>query len=289
MPLRYILGAMTLKVVLFVFMALAASAQPRILVHGHRGARAVLPENTLPAFEHAIAAGADMIELDLAVTKDNVLVVSHDPAINRKICTGPEGETRIRFMTLAEVRALDCGAKANPEFPKQSAVPGTRIPTLDEALALAPKGSFGFNIETKLDTKKPELAPEPAEFARLLVDAIRRHKIEARVMVQSFDFRALKEIHAIAPDLKLCALYGGLPKDLVKISQEAGGVPIVAPHHMLVTKGKVKKAHKNGLQVVPWTVNTPGAWDKMIKAGVDAIITDDPEALIAHLKSKGLR
>lgn len=249
----------------------------------------MLPENTLPAFEHAIAAGADMLELDLAVTKDNVLMVSHDPAVNRKICTGPEGETRIRFMTLAEVKAFDCGAKANPEFPKQTAVPGTRIPTLDEALALAPKGAFGFNIETKIDTKKPELAPAPAEFARLLVDAIRRHKIEARVMVQSFDFRALKEIHAIAPDLKLCALYGGLPKDLVKISQEAGGVPIVAPHHMLVTKGKVKKAHKNGLQVVPWTVNTPGAWDKMIRAGVDAIITDDPAALIAHLKSKGLR
>ena len=280
---------MTLKVVLFVAMALAASAQPRILVHGHRGARAVLPENTLPAFEHAIAAGADMIELDLAVTKDNVLVVSHDPAVNRRICTGPEGETRIRFMTLAEVKAFDCGAKANPEFPKQTAVPGTLIPTLDEALALAPKGSFGFNIETKIDAKKPELAPDPAAFARLLVDAIRRHKIEARVMVQSFDFRILKEVHAIAPDLKLCALYGGLPKDLVKISKEAGGVPIVAPHHRLVTKGKVRKAHKNGLQVVPWTVNTPGAWDKMIRAGVDAIITDDPAALIAHLKSKGLR
>jgi glycerophosphoryl diester phosphodiesterase len=280
---------MTLKVVLFVAMALAASAQPRILVHGHRGARAVLPENTLPAFEHAIAAGADMIELDLAVTKDNVLVVSHDPAVNRKICDGPEGETRIRFMTLEEVKAFDCGAKANPEFPKQTTVPGTRIPTLDETLALAQKGSFGFNIETKIDAKKPELAPDPAAFARLLVDAIRRHKLESRIMVQSFDFRILKDVHAIAPDLKLCALYGGLPKDLVKISKEAGGVPIVAPHHMLVTKGKVKKAHKNGLQVVPWTVNTPGAWDKMIRAGVDAIITDDPAALIAHLKSKGLR
>ncbi len=280
---------MTLKVVAFIVMALAASAQPRILVHGHRGARAVLPENTLPAFEHAIAAGADMIELDLAVTKDNVLVVSHDPAVNRKICTGPEGESRIRFMTLAEVKAFDCGAKANPEFPRQTAVPGTRIPTLDEALALATKGGFGFNIETKIDAKRPELAPDPAAFARLLVDAIRRHKVESRVMVQSFDFRALKEIHAIAPEIKLCALHGGFPKDLVKISQEAGGVLIVAPHHLLIAKGEVKKAHKHGLQVVPWTVNTPGAWDKMIKAGVDAIITDDPAALIAHLKSKGLR
>lgn len=249
----------------------------------------MLPENTLPAFEHAIAAGADMIELDLAVTKDDVLVVSHDPAVNRMICTGPEGESRIRFMTLAEVKAFDCGAKANPEYPRQTAVPGTRIPTFDEVLALAEKGGFGFNIETKIDAKRPELAADPATYARLLVDAIRSHKLESRVMVQSFDFRTLKEVHAIAPELKLCALYAGLPKDLVKISKEAGGAPIVAPHHLLVTKGKVRKAHKNGLQVVPWTVNTPGAWDKMIRAGVDAIITDDPAALIAHLKAKGLR
>lgn len=280
---------MTLKVVAFIVMALAATAQPRILVHGHRGARAVLPENTLPAFEHAIAAGADMLELDLAVTRDNVLVVSHDPAINRKICTGPEGESRIRFMTLAEVKEFDCGAKANPEFPKQTAVPGTRIPTLDETLALAPKGRFGFNIETKIDVKKPELSTDPATYARMVVGAIRKHKLENRVQVQSFDFRVLVEVRKIAPELKLCALYGGLPKDLVKISREAGGTPIVAPHHMLVTKGKVKKAHKNGLQVVPWTVNTPSGWDKMIKAGVDAIITDDPSALVGHLKSKGLR
>lgn len=279
---------MKLKVVLLIAMAIAAHAQTRILVHGHRGARAVLPENTIPAFEHAISAGADMLELDLAVTKDNVLVVSHDPVVNRKICEGPGGEARIRFLTLAEVKQFDCGAKANPEFPKQKAVPGTRIPTFDEALALAPKGSFGFNIETKIDAKKPELSTDPAAYARLVVDAVRKHKLESRVQIQSFDFRTLKEIHAIAPELKLCALYGGLPKDLVKISEEAGGVPVVAPHHMLVTKGKVKSAHKAGLKVVPWTVNTPGAWDKMIRAGVDEIITDDPEALIAHLKAKKL-
>lgn len=282
------LGTMNVKLVVLLLMAISASAQSRILVHGHRGARAVLPENTIPAFEYAIAAGADMLELDLAVTKDDVLVVSHDPVVNRKICAGPEGETRIRFLTLAEVKAFDCGARANPEFPKQKAAPGTRIPTLDEVLALAPTGKFGFNIETKIDAKKPELSTDPAAYAKLLVDAIRKFKLESRVQVQSFDFRTLKEVHAIAPEMKLCALYGGLPKDLVKISKEAGGVPVVAPHHMLVTKGKVKSAHKAGLKVVPWTVNTPGAWDKMIRAGVDEIITDDPAALIAHLRAKRL-
>ena len=280
---------MKLKVVLALIMTLTAAGETRILVHGHRGARAVLPENTLPAFEYAISVGADMLELDLAVTKDNVLVVSHDPAINRKVCKGPEGESRIRFLTLAEVKAFDCGAVANPEFPKQKAVPGTRIPTFEEVLALAPKGSFGFNVETKVDPKKPELSPDPETFSKQVVEAVRKSGLEKRVVVQSFDFRTLKAIRKIAPEIRLCALYGGLPKDLVKISAEAGGVPMVAPHHLLVSKGKVKKAHEKGLRVIPWTPNTPGAWDKMIKAGVDEIITDDPEALIVHLKAKHLR
>src|SRR5687767_3710442 len=121
-----------------------ASAADRVLVHGHRGARAVLPENTIPAFEFAIAAGADVLELDLAVTKDNVLVASHDPTINETICQGGKPGAPIRQLTLAELRAYDCGARKNPEFPKQKLVPGTRIPTLDEVLALAKRGTFDF-------------------------------------------------------------------------------------------------------------------------------------------------
>lgn len=283
------LKAMRLKALAFTLMALAASAETRIPVHAHRGVRVEMPENTIPAFERAIEVDADMIELDTAVTKDNVVVVSHDPIVNRKLCTGPEGEARIRFLTLAEVKQFDCGAKASSEFPKQKAVPGTRIPTLDEALALLKKGKSGFNIEVKSDPKKPDLYPDPASYARLVVDAIRRHKAEKRVQVQSFDFRIVIEVKKIAPELRLCALYGGLPKDLVEISKEAGDVKYVAPHHMLVTKGNVEAAHKAGLKVIPWTVNSVEGWDRLIEAGVDEIITDDPEALIAHLKSKGRR
>ncbi|MCX6633324.1 MAG: glycerophosphodiester phosphodiesterase family protein, partial [Candidatus Solibacter sp.] len=113
-----------------------------IQVHGHRGARAVRPENTLPAFEYAIAAGVDALELDMAVTRDNVIVVSHDPELQAPVCSGPGGKAVIRELTLAEVRQWDCGAKQNPGFPKQQAVPGTKMPTLDEVFALAPKGKF---------------------------------------------------------------------------------------------------------------------------------------------------
>lgn len=283
------LGTMTLKVVALIVMALAAYGQTRIPVHAHRGARVEMPENTLPAFQRAMDVGADMVELDTAVTKDNVVVVSHDPIVNRKLCDGPEGEARIRFLTLDEVKKFDCGAKANPEFQRQKAVPGSMVPTLDEALALLEKGKSGYNIEVKCDPKKPDLYPDPASYARLVVDAIRRHKAEMRVQVQSFDFRIVIEVKKIAPELRLCALYGGMPKDLVEISKEAGGVKYVAPNHMLVTKANVEAAHKAGLKVIPWTVNSPEAWDRLIEAGVDEIITDDPAGLIAHLKAQGRR
>src|SRR5271169_2634948 len=137
-----------------------------ILVHGHRGARALRPENTLPAFEYAIAQGVDALELDMAVTKDNVLVVSHDPLLHPPVCSGPVPEAVIHTLTLAQVREWDCGKVQNPAFPKQTPVPGTRMPTLDEVFNLAPSGTFQFNIETKIFAEQPELSVTPEEFVR---------------------------------------------------------------------------------------------------------------------------
>ena len=123
----------------------------QIQVHGHRGARAVRPENTIPAFQYAIEQGVDVLELDMAVTKDNVVVVSHDETMNPAYCEGPAGSTRvIREMTFAELQRWDCGGKVNPQFPKQQAIPGTRVPTLDAVFALAKKAKVEFNIETKM-------------------------------------------------------------------------------------------------------------------------------------------
>ncbi len=283
------------KWLLLSSLAMSAFADSRILVHGHRGARSVLPENTLPAFEYAIAQGADAIELDLAVTKDNVLVVSHDPLINEKICKGPAGAPRvIRQLTLAEVRQWDCGAIANAEFPKQKAVPGTRIPTLDEVLALAPKGNFAFNIETKSDPARPELQPEPAAFAKLVADAVRKHKLTKRVMVQSFDWRTLEAMQKIAPEIQLSALHpSGMAEAILKLDYvnaiHAKRFPLISPHYRLVSKAKVDEAHRLGMKVIPWTANDEKTWDDLVAAGVDAIITDDPAALIAYLQKKGLR
>ncbi len=246
------------------------------------------PENTLPAFEYAIGLGVDVLELDMAVTKDNVLVVSHDPTLLPKICEGPKPGAVIHELTLAQLREYDCGKRKNPDYPKQHPVPGTRVPTLDEVFSLAPRGKFEFNIETKIFADKPELTPSPEGFVKLVLAEIRKHRLEKRVILQSFDFRTLHAMKRLAPEIRLSALYEGTPKDFVEIAREAGA-GIVSPRYQLVTNEQVAAAHHAGLEVVPWTPNTPVDWDRMIEAKVDAIISDDPAALIAYLKGKGLR
>ncbi|MDQ6760830.1 MAG: glycerophosphodiester phosphodiesterase [Acidobacteriota bacterium] len=279
---------MSLKSVAVLFLTVVSTpAATRILVHGHRGARAMFPENTVPAFEYAIQAGVDALEMDVAVTKDNVLVISHDPHMNPDICKGPQPNALIRNLTLEQVRQYDCGALRNPRFSTQQPVPGTRVPTLDEVLSLSTQGAFDFNIETKSFPDHPDYTPPPDVFAKLMLDQIRKHKLEARVILQSFDFRTLHAMHRLAPEIRLSALYEGSPRPFVDIAREAGA-QIVSPLAKLVTKDQVTAAHQAKLQVVPWTVNAPADWDKLIDAGVDAIISDNPAALLAYLKAKGL-
>ena len=248
----------------------------------------MLPENTLPAFEYAISAGADALEMDVAVTRDDVVVVTHDPKLNSAICRSPGGPTVIREATLAELARWDCGALRNPRFRRQRPIPGARIPTLDQVLALADRGSFLFNVEIKSYPERPELTPSPGRFAELVLQAIRRHHLEKRVVVQSFDFRILHAMRTMAPEIRLAALYVGAPKAFAAIAR-AGSAGIVAPHHALVTRRRVQKAHSAGLEVIAWTVNRPRQWGRLIAAEVDGIITDDPAALIEYLRAKGLR
>ncbi len=229
-----------------------------------------------------------MLELDLAVTRDNVPVVSHDPLINPSICRGGKTGVPIHTLTLAEIQDYDCGCLPNPRFETQIPIPGTKIPTFDEVLDLGPLGTFDFNVETKIFADQPDLAPSPEEFTGLVLAAIRRHQMESRVILQSFDFRTLHAMRTMAPEIRLSALYEGADRSFVEIAREAGAT-IVSPEFHLVTPEQVASAHAVGLQVVPWTANSQTDWDKLIAANVDGIITDDPAALLAYLKEKKLR
>jgi glycerophosphoryl diester phosphodiesterase len=299
--------------------ATAEVARRAVQVQGHRGAKASRPENTIPAFEFAIAQGVDALELDMAVTKDNVIVISHDPVLHPPVCTGPQPKAIIHDLTLAEVKQWDCGATRNHDAPKQQLVPGTRMPTLDEVFDLASKGTFDFNIETKTVPKRvsrpeaekllkqfkltpemekdvietitsvgPEVTPPPDEFARLVLEKIRKHHLEKRVILQSFDFRTLHAMNKLAPDIRLSALTSDQKRSFVEIAKEAGAT-IISPLFTTVTPEKVKEAHDAGLQVVTWTANRPDEWKRLVDAGVDAIITDDPEALTAWLRQNQQR
>jgi glycerophosphoryl diester phosphodiesterase len=265
-----------------------AADAPRILVHGHRGARARRPENTIPAFEYAIAQGVDALEMDMAVTKDNVIVISHDPILEPPVCSGPSASAVIRQLTLADVRQWDCGAVRNPRFETQQTIPGTRIPTLDDVFQLASRGTFDYNIETKSFPDHREYTPSPEEFSRMVLEKIRRHHLEKRIILQSFDFRTLIAMRKLAPQIRLSALVESDSRDFTAVSAVAANAEIVSPEFHLVTPEKVAAAHRAGLQVVPWTANTPADWDKLIAAKVDAIISDDPAELIAYLRSKRL-
>jgi glycerophosphoryl diester phosphodiesterase len=260
--------------------------QGHIEVHGHRGARARYSENTLAAFDYAIALGVDAIELDVAVTRDNVVVVSHDPVLEAPLFTRPSGPAAravIRDATFAELRQWDCGSVRHPDFPRQQTCPGAHVPSLDEVFGLAPRGGFKFNVEIKSFPDRPELAPEPEEFARLVWGAIRKHALEERVIVQSFDARVLRAMKRLAPGVALAALFEE-DLDFVEAAQlaEAG---TAAPEHQWVDAAKVRRAHAAGIRVIPWTANAPADWKRLSEAQVDGIITDDPEALIAFFRA----
>ncbi|MCL5742956.1 MAG: glycerophosphodiester phosphodiesterase [Acidobacteria bacterium] len=260
----------------------------RVEVHGHRGARAVLPENTIPGFLHAIEAGADAIELDVLVTRDDVPVVCHDPVLRRALCVGPSRLRTVRSLTARELRQWDCGALPNPRFPRQHPIPGTAIPTLEEVLSLAERGRFDFTIEAKLFRYRPGWTPPPERFAELLVQRIRARGLEPRVILQSFDFRVLEAVRRMTTGIRLAALDQFGLKGFVALARRAG-VEIVAPARRTVTRRRVSLAHAAGVKVMPWTANTHAEWDRLINAGVDGIITDDPTGLIEHLKRRGLR
>jgi len=175
-------------------------------VHGHRGARARRPENTIPAFQYAIQEGVDALEMDMAVTKDNVIVISHDPILHPPVCSGPKESSIIHELTLAEVAPVGLRQGSESAIPDTDGHTGHADATLDDVFKLAPSGKFDYNIETKSFADKPEYTPSPEEFVKLVLAKIRQYKLDKRIILQSFDFRTLVAMRKLAPGIRLSAL-----------------------------------------------------------------------------------
>ncbi|MES3036858.1 MAG: glycerophosphodiester phosphodiesterase family protein [Bdellovibrionota bacterium] len=259
-------------------------------VQGHRGARAERPENTISAFEYALNLGVDTLELDLNVTKDDVLVITHDPHINFGICKLDSGFTfrkkiLVRNLTVAQIKKYDCGSKKNFWFPKQVPQPHERIPTFEEFLIWLTTHPSPFartvklNIETKSELAHPEYAPEPLKFSGMVLSLLKKYGMFSRSTLQSFDYRTLLAARALDPSTRISALMNNRPKsfpDLVNTLK----MDIVSINHQKLRLQDVEVLHQLGVQVIPWTPNSVTSWKRLVNMGVDGMISDDPRRLL---------
>lgn len=268
-------------------------------VHGHRGCRGSLPENSLPAFLHAVEIGCDFVELDVVMSGDGQLVVSHEPWMSEHLCLTPEGDTltfdearalNIYRMTVAEIQRYDCGSIPHPDYPDQEQR-HTFKPTLrqvveatDEHALMSGVVSPSYNIEVK---SLPEwygiLQPRPEPYALAVIETIDSLGISGRVIVQSFDPAILEAIHAERDDLTLALLVeneDGLKKNLKRLSFKPD---IYSPRYRLVDRDLLEKLRKENIELVVWTVNDKKDIKRMIDLGVDGIISDYPERVLSAL------
>lgn len=266
---------------------------------GHRGCRGLMPENSIPAFLKALdIPEVTTLELDLAVSKDNQLIVSHEPWFNPAICHLPNGDSiskseaekyLIRNYTAAEIRGFDCGSWGNSRFPEQQKM-RTWKPTLKELVdtlrAQRPDRvqNVHWNMEIKTDPEWDSLrTPLVMDFAKLLVDELRVLGIEKNTMVQSFDTRALIAMHQIAPDIPLVFLVENVWGFETNMDKLGFNPTTYSPYYQLVTPKLVRKCKERGVKLVPWTVNDVETMRSLIHLGVDGMITDYPN-LISKVK-----
>jgi glycerophosphoryl diester phosphodiesterase len=301
-------------------LSLAGCAVPLDL-QGHRGARGLAPENTLAAFDAALTLGVTTLELDTVLTLDNVVVISHDTALNPNFTRNASGAyidapgSAIRSLSFEELQRYDVGrlrpdSRYAQNFPEQRSSDGQRIPRLADLFELVQRRGardVRFNIETKIHPLQPELTPDPETFVAAILDVARRHRMLRRITLQSFDWRTLQVAQRVAPEVPTVYLsaqqawannvadsrwtagfklaeHGSVPR-LVK----AAGGAVWSPYHGDLTQALMIEARQLGLQVVVWTVNEPDAIEKMLDLGVHGIISDRPDRVRAALLARGWR
>lgn len=262
-------------------------------IQGHRGARGLLPENTIPAFIRAINEGVTTLELDVVITKDKQVLVSHEPYMSSSICSKPDGSPvrsveskglNIYEMSYEQVKSYDCGSRGNPRFGRQEKISVSKpllkdvIDSVEKYLNVNDLPKVNYNIEIKSSEKGDNVYhPGVIEFSKLVHDLTIGMLAKHRFTIQSFDFRVLRHWHEVYPDIILVALIEnarGVESNL----KDLGFIPeIYSPYHVLLNKKMVDLCHARNMKVVPWTVNELSAMKRLVDMGVDGIITDYPD------------
>jgi glycerophosphoryl diester phosphodiesterase len=277
---------------------ISCQSNSKLDIQGHRGCRGLLPENSLPAFKKAIELGVHTIELDLAISKDKKVVVSHEPFMKSDYCLDNKGneiakddELNYNFyqMPYDSIKLFDCGSKIFDKFPKQEKVKVYK-PLLSEVIELSESlnSNIYYNIEIKADPRYDTIyTPVPNEYVKLVLNVIKEYGIENRVNLQSFDVRILEEVKKQDKSIKLALLVDENELIDIKLKSLSFSPEIISPYFKLITKESVGDYQSEGFQIIPWTVNTEADMLNMIAFNVDGIITDYPDVLIKLLNTQG--
>lgn len=273
-----------------------------IEVQGHRGCRGLMPENTIPAFLLAMDLGSRILELDVVISSDNQVIVSHEAYFNHELTQNIKGiavteenqkSYNIYKMTSAEIQIIDVGSKFNPKYPNQKKLKAFK-PLLSDVLSQcdAYAKSKGlplpfYNIEIKRDKSLDGIYNPPAEeFVRLVYGVIKQQRIDERYNIQSFDHETVNVYHKLDPKSKIAILVGdkdGMESHLKRLDF----VPYAySPYYLLVNKELVNECHKKNIKVIPWTVNDKEVVQKLVALDVDGIISDYPDMVIEQLNNK---
>jgi len=272
---------------------LQAQYIPKFDVQGHRGARGLKPENTVPAFLLALDSGVTTIEMDVVITKDKRVVLSHEPWMSSSICLDANGKSfgekeearyNIYHMTYDEVRQFDCGLKPNEKFPSQEKVAITK-PSLDEVIVAVENHiknystyEVDYNIEIKSSPEGDQkFHPSVEEYSECVYAIIDEYLPLDRVVIQSFDFRVLRYWHSKYPEVRLAALVENLKSVDANLDDLGFNPSIYSPYFKLLNREKVNHLHRKKIRVIPWTVNEVADMLALKGMGVDGFITDYPD------------
>lgn len=271
-------------------------------IEGHRGARGYVPENTIPSFKKALEQGADTLELDVVITKDGKVVVSHEPWFSPNISLDKDGnripaekqrENNIYKMTYDEVKLFDVGSIGNKDFPLQEKMKVVKPLLKDVFTEIAkfvkakklPKPRYNVEIKTEGVAGDEVFHPKMETYTRLVYDVIKDGKMSKHIIVQSFDVRVLQELRKIDAGLPLALLVAnkdGIEKNLERL----GFTPdTYSPHFMLVDAALVSACREKGLKIIPWTVNEIADLERMKTFDLDGIITDYPDRAVKVFKN----
>jgi glycerophosphoryl diester phosphodiesterase len=274
-----------------------AAGSPRIDLQGHRGARGLMPENSIPAFILALDLGVTTLEMDVAINAEGNVVVSHEPWMSATICTHGDGRAiteeeektlRIYAMSDVEVASFDCGSIGHPTYLQQQSMRVSKPLLKDVLLAVIQhveetdrdnkSGQVLFNIEIKsLPEGDNIFHPEVMEFANILHTLISDHQLIEQTTIQSFDTRALEAMHEIDPDISIALLVENKDGLAHNLSQLSFVPQIYSPNYNLLDQAQIDAAHAQNILIIPWTVNDASSMRKLVAMGVDGLITDYPD------------